>query len=76
MTYVFFSLYREIDGVVYPGDVKEKEKARKQFEAAKKKGQSAGHVSQRYNYVNLKAWSDWVTDLIWRKNRQNLQNLI
>ena len=37
--------FREIDGVVYPGDVKEKEQARQQYERAKQRGQSAGHVA-------------------------------
>lgn len=37
----------EIDGVVYPGIVKEKEQARKDYEKAKKKGRTTGLVSQK-----------------------------
>lgn len=37
--------FREIDGKIYAGDVKEKEAAKAQYEKAKKKGQSAGKVS-------------------------------
>ena len=43
----FFSFCREIEGVVYPGEVKEKAEAKKAFEKAKRKGQSAGHVAQK-----------------------------
>lgn len=39
--------FREIDGVVYGGIVKEKEQAKKDYERAKKRGQSAGLVSQK-----------------------------
>ena len=46
--YIFLNLYhREIDGVIYPGNVKEKEQARKQYERAKKRGQSAGLISKK-----------------------------
>lgn len=40
----FLVCFREIDGILYPGIVKEKEAARKTYEKAKKKGQSAGHI--------------------------------
>ncbi|XP_045166399.2 inter-alpha-trypsin inhibitor heavy chain H3-like [Mercenaria mercenaria] len=36
----------EINGVVYPGIVKDKNKAKKEYEEAKKKGQTTGIVSQ------------------------------
>ncbi|XP_033746543.1 inter-alpha-trypsin inhibitor heavy chain H3-like [Pecten maximus] len=35
----------EIGGVVYPGVVKEREAAKSQYDKAKKKGQTAGHIS-------------------------------
>ena len=38
---------RAIDGEIYNGEVKEKTAAKKQYEKAKKKGQSAGRVSQQ-----------------------------
>jgi len=38
---------REIDGRLYPGEINEKAKAKEKYEKAKKKGQSAGHVSQK-----------------------------
>lgn len=41
-TYLFF--YRTIDGVIYPGIIKEKEVAQKQYQAAVSKGQTAGLV--------------------------------
>ena len=44
--------YREIDGVIYPGNVKEKEEARKQYDRAKKRGQSAGLISKKYMLFN------------------------
>ncbi|XP_060603951.1 inter-alpha-trypsin inhibitor heavy chain H3-like [Ruditapes philippinarum] len=34
----------EVDGVLYPGIVKEKQEAKKTYEKAKRKGQSAGHI--------------------------------
>ncbi|WAR25483.1 ITIH4-like protein, partial [Mya arenaria] len=37
----------EIDGVVYPGLVKDKDEARRDYERAKKKGQSTGLLSQK-----------------------------
>ncbi len=37
----------EIDGKVTYGDVKEKEKAKKVYQEARRRGQSAGLVSQR-----------------------------
>ncbi|XP_045166392.2 inter-alpha-trypsin inhibitor heavy chain H3-like [Mercenaria mercenaria] len=37
----------EIDGVIYPGIVKDKEEARKEYEKAKKKGKTTGLVSQK-----------------------------
>ena len=43
-----YFLNREIDGVIYPGNVKEKEQARKQYQRAKKRGQSAGLISKKY----------------------------
>ena len=49
----FYSFYREIDGVIYPGNVKEKEQARKQYQRAKKRGQSAGLISKKYTYIDL-----------------------
>ena len=36
--------HREIDGQVYSGEVKEKEKANKQYEKAVSSGQSAGLI--------------------------------
>ena len=36
-----------IDGVLYQGDVKEKKAAQKQYDKAKKKGQSAGQVKAK-----------------------------
>ena len=38
-------LHREIGGKRYAGNVKEKEKAKKQFEEAKSRGESAGHIA-------------------------------
>ncbi|XP_060076880.1 inter-alpha-trypsin inhibitor heavy chain H3-like [Ylistrum balloti] len=35
----------EIGGVIYPGVIKEREAAKSQYDKAKKKGQSAGHIS-------------------------------
>ena len=44
---IFLSLFtRTIDGIVYDGEIKEKEAANKQYEKAKSKGQSAGRVQQ------------------------------
>ena len=44
---IFLSLLtRTIDGIVYDGEIKEKEAANKQYEKAKSKGQSAGRVQQ------------------------------
>ncbi|KAL4227000.1 Inter-alpha-trypsin inhibitor heavy chain 3 [Mactra antiquata] len=42
----------EVDGVVYPGVVREKEAAKKSYEKAKKKGQSAGHVFHKPRDTN------------------------
>lgn len=47
--------HREIDGQVYVGEVKEKEKARKQYEKAVSSGQTAGlvkWVSRDEKYLN------------------------
>ena len=47
--FLLLNLYfREIDGVIYSGDVKEKEQAKKQYQRAKKRGQSAGLISKKY----------------------------
>ena len=43
--------YREIDGVIYSGTVKEKEQAKRQYQRAKKRGQSAGLISKKYEHV-------------------------
>jgi hypothetical protein len=43
----YFSYLREIDGSLYHREIDEKEKAKKKYKAAKKKGQSAGHVTQK-----------------------------
>lgn len=40
--------FREIDGKIFPGEVNEKAKAKEKYDKAKKKGQSAGHVAQKY----------------------------
>ncbi len=40
------NFFREIDGKIIVGDVKEKEKAKEQYEEAKSKGQTAGLVAQ------------------------------
>lgn len=37
-------VFREIDGKTYTGEVKEKEKAKKQYEKAVSSGQTAGLV--------------------------------
>ncbi len=42
-----FSFCREIDGKLIVGEVKEKEKAKIAYDAAKRKGLSAGHVAER-----------------------------
>ncbi|XP_076107954.1 inter-alpha-trypsin inhibitor heavy chain H3-like [Mytilus galloprovincialis] len=42
----------EIDGKLYPGEINEKEKAKKKYETAKKKGQTAGIVSQKPRHTN------------------------
>ncbi|XP_052059439.1 inter-alpha-trypsin inhibitor heavy chain H3-like [Mytilus californianus] len=42
----------EIDGQLYPGEINEKEKAKKKYETAKKKGQTAGIVSQKPRHTN------------------------
>lgn len=39
--------FREIGGQIYPGEVNEKVAAQKKYDAAKKKGQSAGQVKQK-----------------------------
>ena len=44
--YPFF-LSREIDGEIYPGDVKEKAQAQRQYQRAKQRGQSAGIISKK-----------------------------
>ncbi|XP_029646351.1 inter-alpha-trypsin inhibitor heavy chain H3 isoform X2 [Octopus sinensis] len=41
-----------IDDVEYPGEVKEKEQAKKAYEKAKRKGQSAGHVAKKPRDTN------------------------
>ena len=41
-------IHREIDGVVYNALVKDKDEAKKDYDRAKKRGQSAGLVSQKY----------------------------
>jgi hypothetical protein len=46
---VFYDIklfYREIDGVIYPGVVRDRNIARKQYETAKEKGETTGLVSQ------------------------------
>lgn len=45
-----FSL--EMGGILYPGQVKEKEMAKQEFERAKRKGLSAGHVAQKPRDTN------------------------
>lgn len=40
-------MFREIGGKIYPGEVNEKVAAQKKYDAAKKKGQSAGQVKQK-----------------------------
>ena len=47
--YIIFVFYfcRVMDGILYPGQVQEKEKAQRDFESAKRKGLSAGHVAQK-----------------------------
>lgn len=42
----------EIDGIIYPGIVKEKEAAKKTYEKAKHKGQSAGHIFHKPRDTN------------------------
>lgn len=42
-----FTIFREIGGRVYPGEINEKAAAQKQYDDAKKKGQSAGQVKQQ-----------------------------
>ena len=54
MTNVLVS-HREIDGQVYVGEVKEKEKAKKQYEKAVSSGQTAGLVK----YVRLRSVTVW-----------------
>jgi len=39
-------VFREIDGVEYPAKVKDKDEARKDYERARKKGQSAALVTK------------------------------
>lgn len=46
--------HREIDGKVYAGEVKEKEKAKEQYEKAVSSGQTAGLVK----YARLKSADD------------------
>ncbi|XP_076107898.1 inter-alpha-trypsin inhibitor heavy chain H3-like isoform X1 [Mytilus galloprovincialis] len=42
----------EIDGRTYPGEINEKAKAKEKYDTAKKRGQSAGHVSQKPRHTN------------------------
>lgn len=42
--FCIFAPHREIDGEVYVGEVKEKEKAKTQYEKAVSSGQTAGLV--------------------------------
>ncbi|KAL3853654.1 hypothetical protein ACJMK2_017184 [Sinanodonta woodiana] len=42
----------EIGGKIYTGQIKEKEQAKKEYDKAKKRGQSAGHVSQKPRETN------------------------
>lgn len=37
--------FRETSNKTYVGEVKEKEKAKQEFETAKSRGQSAGHIA-------------------------------
>ncbi|XP_021340029.1 inter-alpha-trypsin inhibitor heavy chain H3-like [Mizuhopecten yessoensis] len=46
------SFLMEIGGKIYPGDVKEKEAALKQYQKAKQTGQSAGHIRRRPRETN------------------------
>lgn len=41
---IIFGIFREIDGKTYTGVVKEKEKAKQQYEKAVSSGQTAGLV--------------------------------
>lgn len=38
------SVFREIDGKIVLGEIKEKEVAKKQYEDAKMRGESAGYI--------------------------------
>ena len=40
-------VFRDIAGKIYAGEVKEKEAAEAQYEKAKKRGHSAGHIATR-----------------------------
>lgn len=42
-----------INGLIYIGEVKEKEEARQQYEQAKSKGQSSGHISVKPRHANI-----------------------
>ncbi|KAK3610525.1 hypothetical protein CHS0354_008955 [Potamilus streckersoni] len=42
----------EIDGTVYPGEIKEKEQAKTQYEAARSRGESAAHIKERPRETN------------------------
>ncbi|CAC5406710.1 unnamed protein product [Mytilus coruscus] len=42
----------EIDGLMYPGKIIEKGKAKEKYDTAKKRGQSAGHVAQKPRHTN------------------------
>ncbi len=42
-----FAVCREVDGNLIVGEVKEKEKAKIAYDAAKSRGLSAGHVAER-----------------------------
>ncbi|XP_052059436.1 inter-alpha-trypsin inhibitor heavy chain H3-like isoform X8 [Mytilus californianus] len=42
----------EIDGLMYPGKIIEKAKAKEKYDTAKNRGQSAGHVAQKPRHTN------------------------
>ena len=42
-----FSHFREIDNKEYHAIIKDKEEARREYESAKRKGLSAGHVATK-----------------------------
>lgn len=43
----FIKLCREIMGKRYIGEIKDKETAKKQYDQARQRGQSAGHVGMK-----------------------------